>query len=93
MEQEHDGLGTMHVTVDGIEGDVARVELPDGRTVDWRLAGLPGGVKEGDVIRIHEAGGDVDLEIDHEETDRRHALGQRRLDALNADAPDGDINL
>ena len=93
MDAAHDDPGTIHVTVDGIEGQLARVELPDGTTEDWRLASLPRGVKEGDVVRIDEAGGDFELEIDHEETDRRHALGQRQLDALNAGGPDGEIDL
>lgn len=92
-EQQHEELGINRVTIDGIEGQMARVELPDGTTEDWRLASLPRGVKEGDVVRIDVQGGDVNLEIDHEETDRRHALGQRQLDSLNAAAPDGDIDL
>lgn len=82
-----------YVVIDGIEGHLARVELPGGGTEDWRLSSLPKGIKEGDVIRIDVQGGDVDIEIDHEETDRRHAQGQRQLDALNAAVPDGDINL
>lgn len=92
-EQRNEDPGISHVTVDGIEGQVARVELPDGTTEDWRLASLPRGVREGDVIRIDVQGGDVELAIDHRETDRRHALGQRTLDRLNAGAPDGDVDL
>ncbi|OLV16874.1 DUF3006 domain-containing protein [Deinococcus marmoris] len=92
-EQQHEELGISHVIIDGIEGKVARVELPDGTTEDWRLSSLPKGIKEGDVIQIDVQGGDVDIEIDHDETDRRHALGQRQLDSLNAKAPDGDIDL
>ncbi|WP_052195343.1 DUF3006 domain-containing protein [Deinococcus radiopugnans] len=93
MAEPHEELGTIHVTIDGIEGQMARVELPDGTTEDWRLASLPKGVREGDVVRIDVQGGDVDLEVDHEETDRRHALGQRTLDGLNTGAPDGDLDL
>lgn len=92
-EQHKDELGVSYVVIDGIEGRMARVELPDGRTEDWRLSSLPGGVQEGDVIRIDVQAGDVDIEIDHAETARRHAQGQRQLDALNAAVPDGDINL
>lgn len=92
-KQDKDDLGVSYVVIDGIEGHLARVELPDGGTEDWRLSSLPKGVKEGDVIRIDVQGGDVDIKIDHEETDRRHAQGQRQLDALNAATPDGDINL
>ncbi|MBB6015966.1 DUF3006 domain-containing protein [Deinococcus radiopugnans] len=93
MAEEREELGVSYVVVDGIEGRMARVELPDGGTEDWRLASLPSGVQEGDVIRIDVQAGDVEIKIDHEETDRRHALGQRQLDALNAGTPDGDINL
>lgn len=93
MADEHTDLGISYITVDGIEGKMARVELPNGTTEDWRLASLPKGVREGDVVRIDVQGGDVDLEVDHEETDRRHALGQRTLDSLNAGAPDGDLDL
>ncbi|CAM3197268.1 DUF3006 domain-containing protein [Deinococcus saxicola] len=92
-EQQHEDPGISHITIDGIEEKVARVELPDGTTEDWRLSSLPKGVKEGDVVRIDVQGGDVDLEIDQQETDRRHALGQRQLDSLNAKAPDGDLDL
>ncbi|CAM4248081.1 DUF3006 domain-containing protein [Deinococcus marmoris] len=91
--EQHEELGISNITIDGIEGKLARVELPDGTTQDWRLSSLPRGIKEGDVIRINVQGGDMDLEIDHEETDRRLALGQRQLDRLNAKAPDGDLDL
>lgn len=81
------------VVVDGIEGQWARVELPDGTTEDWALSSLPKGVKEGDVIRLEVTDGDLDLEIDHEETRRRRQGAQARLDALNGAAPDGEITL
>ncbi|MFK7603797.1 DUF3006 domain-containing protein [Deinococcus sp. SM5_A1] len=90
--EQHEALGISHVTIDGIEGKLARVELPDGTTQDWRLSSLPKGIKEGDVIRIDVQGGDMDIEIDHEETDRRLALGQRQLNRLNAQAPEGDLD-
>ena len=93
MAEPHEDPGTTHVTVDGIEGRLARVELPDGTTEDWPLASLPKGVKEGDVVGLDVQGGDVDLELDHEETDRRHALGHRTLNRLNANTPDGDLDL
>lgn len=72
---------------------MARVELADGTTEDWRLASLPRGVKEGDVVRIHVEGGDVELEIDHAETRRRRTSAQAELLALNAQAPAGDLDL
>jgi len=93
MAEKHGELGVSYVVIDGIEGHLARVELPDGTTEDWRLSSLPKGVREGDVVRIDGQGGDVEMEIDHQETDRRHALGQRQLDHLNAQAPEGDLDL
>ncbi|MFC4640004.1 DUF3006 domain-containing protein [Deinococcus hohokamensis] len=82
-----------YVTVDGLEGRYARVELPDGTLEDWALASLPGGVKEGDVLRVHVEGGDLDIEIDHVETRRRSTQAQTELTALNQDTPDGEITL
>lgn len=82
-----------HVTVDGIEGRYARIELPDGSTEDWLVSTLPRGVKEGDVLTVHENGGDFDLELDHAETHRRREKAEARLEALNTDAPAGEINL
>lgn len=47
-----------HWVVDALEdtphGPVARIELPDGRTVDLPLRGLPDGVREGDTLAVHE---------------------------------------
>ena len=82
-----------HVTVDGIEGRVARVELPDGTTEDWSLASLPKGVKEGDVVRVHVEGGDLEAEVDHAETKRRREKAQAKLDALNREPPAREITL
>lgn len=93
MAPDNDTLGSTHITVDGIEGGLARVELDDGTVEDWRLASLPRGVKEGDVIKIDVQGGDVELEIDHAETYRRRNRAQSDLLALNAAAPVGDLDL
>lgn len=82
-----------HVTVDGIEGKVARVELPDGTTEDWSLASLPKGVKEGDVVRVHVEDGDLEAEVDHAETRRHREKAQAKLDALNREPPVGEITL
>lgn len=82
-----------HITVDGIEGRVARVELPDGTTEEWSLASLPRGVKEGDVVRLHVHDGDLDAEVDHAETRKRREKAQATLDALNTPAPAGEITL
>ena len=84
---------TRHVTVDGIEGTVARVELPDGTTEDWSLSSLPKGVKEGDVVKVRVEGGDVEVETDHAETKRRREKAQAQMDALNVAPPAGEINL
>lgn len=42
------------VVIDAIEGQLARVEFPDGSTRDMPLAELPKGVKEGDVVTLGE---------------------------------------
>ncbi|KQR00064.1 DUF3006 domain-containing protein [Deinococcus sp. Leaf326] len=78
------------VTVDGIEGRLARVELPDGTTEDWSLASLPTGVREGDVVRLHVEGGDLEMEIDHAETAQRRQGAQAQLNALNRPASVGE---
>ena len=48
----HDFSLAKTVIVDGVEGEYARVELPDGTTEDWHLDGLPEGVQEGDIVRV-----------------------------------------
>lgn len=96
MSQDHSGAhdaSRAWWVVDGIEGHLARVELEDGELVDLPLSSLPDGVREGDVLRMHEEGGDFTLEIDHTETARRRAGAQAQLDALNGKALDGEINL
>ncbi|AZI44374.1 DUF3006 domain-containing protein [Deinococcus psychrotolerans] len=75
--------------IDGLEGDLARVELPNGGTQDIVLSQLPAGLKEGDVLLVTEAG----AVIDHTETQRRREGAQTQLDALNAQAPSGEIDL
>lgn len=82
-----------HWVVDALEGRLARVELDDGQVVDLPLASLPGGVREGDVLRMEEEDGDFTLEIDHAETARRRTVAQAQLDALNRTAPGGEIDL
>ena len=59
MTEQYEELSASLITVDGIEGQVARVELPDGTTEDWRLSILPKGVREGAVIRIDVQDADV----------------------------------
>ena len=90
---KHDFGHTKPVTIDGIEGEYARVELPDGTTEDWRLDGLPEGVSEGDVVQVRATDGHFEMHIDHEETQVRRAQAQQELTALNSAAPAGEIDL
>jgi len=82
-----------HVTIDGLEGAFARVELADGTLEDWRLEELPVGVKEGDVLEVRLRGGERHVRVDHGETRRRRASARQALTALNQDAPTGEIDL
>ncbi|BDP42603.1 hypothetical protein DAETH_25720 [Deinococcus aetherius] len=97
MTQDEQGRPPESLTgtliVDAIEGGKARVELADGHTEDWPLASLPRGVREGDVVRLHVEGGDLELEIDHAATRLRRGQAQAQLDALNRPAPAGDFDL
>ena len=77
------------ITIDGLEGDYARVELPDGTTEDRKVDRLPAGVKEGDVLRETDAG----LEIDHKGTRSRKKKAQTKLDEVNEEEPAGEIRL
>lgn len=86
-------LPTEYVTVDGIEGKYARVELPDGTTTDWLLSTLPEGVQEGDVLAVSGEGGDFDLAVDRAETKKRKRQAQSKLEALNQVAQKGYITL
>ena len=84
---------TKAVTIDGIEGEYARIELPDGTIEDWRLDGLPDDVKEGDVVQVRAAKGGFEMQIDHEATRLRQAQAQQELTALNSATPTGEIDL
>lgn len=88
---ESTSLPTEHVTVDGIEGKYARVELPDGTTADWLLSTLPEEVKEGDLLTVKDDG--ETIEIDHTETRQRRERAQSKLEALNKAGLDGEITL
>ncbi|WP_245745158.1 DUF3006 domain-containing protein [Deinococcus reticulitermitis] len=72
--------------VDAIEGDFARLERPDGTTVDLALVDLPESIHEGDVLTS-------DGEIDHAETERRRAAAQAHLDAVNLPQTPQEIDL
>lgn len=97
MTQDEQGASPDPLTgtliVDAIEGRLARVEREDGHFEDWPLASLPSGVREGDVVRLRVEDGDLEIEIDHEETRRRHRQAQVELDALNVAAPTGKLDL
>lgn len=82
-----------HVTIDGIEGALARVELADGTLEDWRLEELPVGIKEGDVLKVRMKDGERHVHIDHGETRRRKASAQQALTALNHGGPTGEVDL
>jgi len=79
--------------VDAIEGRYARVEREDGARENWTLASLPCGVQEGDVIRLHVEGGDLEMDIDREATRRRRKQAQSQLNALNKADRAGKIDL
>lgn len=70
---EAPGVPTATWVINGLEGRLARVEVEAGHTVEMSLASLPGGVIEGDVLRMYEEGGDLTLEIDYAETAWRRA--------------------
>lgn len=80
------------VTVDALEGQVARVELQDGTTVDLGRTSLPKGVQEGDVLRLTVDGGDLKMELDAPITHARQRQAQARLDTLNQPVQ-GDVKL
>ncbi|MFB9995127.1 DUF3006 domain-containing protein [Deinococcus oregonensis] len=80
------------LTVDALEGQVARVELQDGTTVDLHLTSLPKGVREGDVLQLTIKGGDLEIRLDTAATRDRHQQAQAELDTLNQPVK-GDVNL
>jgi flagella basal body P-ring formation protein FlgA len=80
------------LTVDALEGDVARVELPDGTTVDLSRASLPKGIKEGDALRLTVEGGDMEIDVDAGASAQRQQQAQGELDILNQPI-NGEVNL
>ncbi|THF70389.1 DUF3006 domain-containing protein [Deinococcus sp. Arct2-2] len=89
---DHDSPLTDVVTVDALEGSVARVELPDGTTVDLGRASLPKGVKQGDVLQLTVEGGTLHIEGDDAATAQRQQQAQHDLNALNQPVK-GDVKL
>ncbi|WP_189073409.1 DUF3006 domain-containing protein [Deinococcus sedimenti] len=75
-------------TVDAIEdtprGPVARLERPDGETVDVPARHLPDGVREGDLLAVQDGPDGVIFRTLPEETQERREHAQAQLDALNA---------
>ncbi|WP_370633796.1 DUF3006 family protein [Deinococcus sp. RIT780] len=98
------GAPTEHWTVDGLEdtprGPVARLELPDGRTIVRPVGDLPPGVRGGDLLAVTDGPDGVTLRLLPEETAARRRAAQATLDTLNAAGraalplnDDGDITL
>ena len=58
---KHDFTNAKTVTVDDIADEYARVRLPDGATENWSLAGLPQGVKKGDLLHVRAAAGKFEM--------------------------------
>ena len=81
------------VTVDGLEGEHARVELSDGTVDVWPRHDLPHDVQEGDVLRVRVEDGARHVRIDRAATRRRTQQAQAELTDLNAGSPDGEVNL
>jgi Protein of unknown function (DUF3006) len=74
--------------VDAIEGDLARVELADGRYIDFPRAWLPEGVREGDHLRVTANEGQVTFTIDREKTEAAREAAKKALDAITDEPPD-----
>lgn len=64
---KHDFSNAKTVTIDDIAGEYARVTLPDGGTENWSLAGLPQGVKKGDLVHVRAAAGTFEMRIAQDE--------------------------
>lgn len=83
--------------MDGIEptphGPVARLERPDGQTVDRPLNDLPPGLREGDLLAVDDGPDGLTLRLLAGESAARRAASQATLDALNEQGrhgrPDG----
>ncbi|MDV6375829.1 DUF3006 domain-containing protein [Deinococcus arenicola] len=76
-------------TVDGIEdsphGPLARLEREDGSTFDLPLRMLPGGLREGDLLAVHDGPDGATARILVGETMTRHEAMQTTLDAENGE--------
>lgn len=74
--------------VDGLEdtptGRLARLEMPNGESVDVPLDILPDGVQEGDILAVQGSPGSVVIHILNKETQAAKAAAQAKLNALNA---------
>ena len=79
-------------TVDGIEptphGPVARLERPDGQTVDRPLTDLPPGLREGDLLAVDDGPDGLTLRLLADGSAARRAASQATLDALNEQGRD-----
>ena len=63
-------------TIDRFEGEIAVVEIAEGKTVNIPRAALPDGIKEGAVLRI---------EIDPDEAAKRKKKTRSLFDRLRVD--------
>lgn len=91
--RQYDACTMQHLVIDGFEHDLARVEW-DGRVLDLPRAWLPRAAAEGDHLRAEvKEDGLVCLEIDASATRSARQAAQTQLDALNAQAPGGEIIL
>lgn len=83
--------------VDRIEGQIAVVVGDDGKPHDVARSELPGGTREGSVLRVPLlADGSADwsrARLDEAERRRRLAESRERLDRLRSRDPGGDIVL
>lgn len=88
--------------VDAVEdapgGPVARLEREDGRTFTLPLRVLPAGLREGDLLAVHDGPDGATAQILPQETGVRRAAAQERLQALNDEGhdhfdEDGEISL
>ncbi|MHA0048373.1 DUF3006 domain-containing protein [Deinococcus sp. PEB2-67] len=93
MAHQHESPAPATVTVDAVEGDVVRVELPGGTTQDWPRHDLPRDVQEGDVLHVRVENGERHVRIDRAETRRRTQHAQAALTDLNAGSPEGQVDL
>ncbi|MPY68196.1 DUF3006 domain-containing protein [Deinococcus sp. SDU3-2] len=83
----------MDAIEDSPRGRLARVEREGGLTFDVPLHALPAGVREGDLLAVIEGPDGVTLHLLPDETAARRRAAQHRLETLNAEGGEEEINL